>query len=89
MRCQKSHTILVAQAFLNHQFITKSNSQVFLVFLNTFQIFWLFNGLPLAPTRKSQAHYGGTLALLKISMVETADSGEYSIVAENQHGWVS
>ena len=54
-----------------------------------FQIYWLRNGRPLAPTPRSQTHYGGTLALLKISMMNPEDSGEYTIVAENQHGQVS
>ncbi|KAL7076297.1 hypothetical protein ACQ4LE_004720, partial [Meloidogyne hapla] len=50
------------------------------------KIFWLFNGLPLAPNPRIQTHYDGTLALMNITTVDLENSGEYSIIAENQHG---
>jgi hypothetical protein len=67
----------------------KCRHGILLLGIYSFEIYWLRNGRPLAPTPRSQTHYGGTMALLKISMMTPEDSGEYSIVAENQHGRVS
>lgn len=55
----------------------------------SFQISWLKNGRPFSPTsQRIQINYKGSLAILKISNVTPEDSGEYTIIADNNYGKV-
>ncbi|WKY10685.1 hypothetical protein Q1695_002781 [Nippostrongylus brasiliensis] len=53
------------------------------------RIYWLFNGSPIRISGpRIQMTYKGSLAVLKLTMVTPEDSGEYTVVAENNFGKV-
>ncbi|CAI4222563.1 unnamed protein product [Auanema sp. JU1783] len=54
------------------------------------RIFWRYNGNPLQlHGTRMQITYKGSLAVLKIVMINPEEAGEYTVVAENRFGKVS
>lgn len=53
---------------------------------NLFQLTWFRNGQRIVPSQKYNINFSNQQATLQVKNVTTADSGHYTLLAENPQG---